>query len=86
MRKKKVSHARQVELDLIEHGKRWLSEQAEHPLVRIARAIPDPRRRRFIAGLAKVLSYLTADEMDKIEPHLREALGRVWIKDLTEKL
>lgn len=36
----------------------------------------DPRKKRFYMALLMALANLTADEMDRIEPHLVNNIGR----------
>lgn len=56
--------------------------EQEHPLRVLARSEPDERRRRFMLALAHVLPHLSPDEMDRIEPILRDAFGRVAFRHL----
>ena len=51
----------------------------EHPMITLARAEPDVRRRRFIIALYNTVELLTADEMDRIEPILWTSIGRKTI-------
>ena len=62
-----------------EHSWEKHMKPVEHPFIALIRTEPEMRRKRFLKTLLFGVALLTADEMDKIEPIIQQAIGRVTI-------
>ena len=58
----------------------------QHPLVAMAQAEPEVRRKRFYMMLARVLPHLSPDELSVIEPVLQRAYGRMVMDRIEEAI